>query len=189
MMNKTKRSIFEAAIKVFSESGFNGAAVDDIAVAAGVAKGTLYYHFKSKEEIFKYIITEGMELIKEQLHEEASKEDNSLLKLKSLCRHQLRMVYEKKDFFKVVMSQLWGKEIRQSELREAINSYIKTIEAYLKEAMEAGTIKKGEPYFMAYMFFGALCSSAIYELINKDEANIDEVTDSLMQYILYGIQV
>lgn len=188
MMNKTKRAIFEASISIFSESGYNGATMDDIAAAAGVAKGTLYYYFKSKEEIFKYIITEGMELIKEQLHEQASKEVNSLLKLKAMCRHQLRMVNEKKEFFKVIMSQLWGKEIRQSELREALNSYIKTIEVYLKEAIEDGSIKKGEPYFMAYMFFGALCSSAVYELINKDSRNIDEVADSLMQYILHGIQ-
>jgi AcrR family transcriptional regulator len=188
MINKTKKSIFKAAIKVFSESSYDGATLDDIAAAAGISKGTLYYHFKSKDEIFKYIITEGMELIKEQLDEAASREDNSLLKLKSLCRHQLRMVYEKKDFFKVIMSQLWGKEIRQSELREAISDYIRVIEVYIKEAMEAGVIKKGEPYFMAYMFFGALCSSAIYEIINKDNADVDEVMDSLMQYILYGIQ-
>lgn len=188
MMSKTKRAIFESAIKIFSESGYDGATMDDMASSAGVAKGTLYYHFKSKEEIFKYIITEGMELIKEQLHEAASKEKNSLLKLKALCRQQLRLVYEKKEFFKVIMSQLWGQELRQLELRDAINSYIRTIEAYLKEAMEDGTIKKGEPYFMAYMFFGALCSVAVYELINKDKVNIEEVADSLMQYILHGIQ-
>lgn len=188
MMSKTKRAIFEAAIKIFSESGYDGATMDDIASSAGVAKGTLYYHFKSKEEIFKYIITEGMELIKEQLHEEAAKEESSLLKLKALCRHQLRMVYEKKDFFKVIMSQLWGKELRQSELRDAISIYIKTIETYLKGAINDGNIKKGEPYFMAYMFFGALCSSAVYELINKDNSNIDEVAESLMEYILHGIQ-
>ena len=63
MMNKTKRAIFDAAIKIFSTNGYEGATMDDMAQAAGVAKGTLYYYFKSKEEIFKYIITEGVEVI------------------------------------------------------------------------------------------------------------------------------
>ena len=54
-MNNTKKLIFEAAIKVFSECGYNGAIMDDIASRAGVAKGTLYYHFASKEEIFKFV--------------------------------------------------------------------------------------------------------------------------------------
>ncbi|MPM64998.1 hypothetical protein SDC9_111890 [bioreactor metagenome] len=45
-MNKTKMTIFEAAIKTFSNSGYNGTTMDQVAEAAGVAKGTLYYHFK-----------------------------------------------------------------------------------------------------------------------------------------------
>jgi AcrR family transcriptional regulator len=188
MMSKTKRAIFETAIKIFSTNGYDGATMDDMAANAGVAKGTLYYHFKSKEELFKFIITEGMEIIKEQIHEAAEKEGDSLSKLKAICRQQLSLVYENKDFFKVVMSQLWGQEIRQLELRVIINNYIHSIEEHLKKAMEDGVVKKGDPYFMSYTFFGAMCSAAVYELINKDESNLDEITDSLMKYILNGIQ-
>ena len=68
-MNKTKRLIFKAAIKVFSQNGYNGTTMDDIAKEANVAKGTLYYHFKSKEEIFKFIINGGMDIISEKLEE------------------------------------------------------------------------------------------------------------------------
>jgi len=188
MMNKTKMSIFESAIKVFSINGYDGATMDDMAQEAGVAKGTLYYHFKSKEEIFRYIITEGMELIKEQLETAAEREKDSLSKLKAICKLQLNLVYEKKDFFKVVMSQLWGQEIRQLELRDIIQKYIFNLEKYIKEAIDDGLIKNGEPYFMAYTFFGALCSAAVYELINKDKNNIDDISESLMQNILHGIQ-
>ncbi|SKA80125.1 transcriptional regulator, TetR family [Clostridium sp. USBA 49] len=189
MMSKTKKAIFDAAIKIFSINGYEGATMDDMAQEAGVAKGTLYYHFKSKEEIFKYVITEGIEVIKEQIAEVTEKEKNSLSKLKALCRLQLNLVYEKKDFFKVIMSQLWGQEIRQLELREVIGKYINSIEKYIKDAMDEGVIKKGDPYFMAYIFFGLLCSAAVYELINKGRSNIDEVTENLMMYILNGIQV
>ena len=55
-MNKTKNLIFESAIKTFSESGYRGATMDDIASNAGLAKGTLYYNFASKEEIFNFIV-------------------------------------------------------------------------------------------------------------------------------------
>lgn len=188
MMSKTKRAIFEAAIKIFSTNGYDGATMDDMAQEAGVAKGTLYYHFKSKEEIFKYIITEGVEVIKEEIAETAEKEKDALSKLKALCRLQLNLVYEKRDFFKVIMSQLWGQEGRQLELRDIIDNYLYSIEKYIKQAMDAGVIKKGEPYFMAYIFFGLLCSAAVYELINKDKSNIDEVSESLMMYILHGIE-
>ncbi|WP_027626468.1 TetR/AcrR family transcriptional regulator [Clostridium lundense] len=187
-MNKTKISIFESAIKVFSISGYDGATMDEIASEAGVAKGTLYYHFKSKEEIFKYIIEEGMKLIKIRIEEVLKREDNSILKLKALCKVQLSLVYDNRDFFKVIMSQLWGQEARQLQLRDSIQQYIDYIEEYLEEAMNDGFIKIGEKSFMAYTIFGTLCSAAVYELINEDKNNIDEVVDNLMNYILRGIE-
>lgn len=188
MVNSTKMSIFNSAIKVFSESGYDGATMDEIAANAGVAKGTLYYHFNSKEEIFKYIITEGMTLIKEKMEEEASKAEDSLTKIKIICKVQLNLVYESRDFFKVIMSQLWGKEIRQIQLRDYIESYIVTIQKYLENAIAEGAIKNGEASFMAYTFFGTLCSAAVYELINKDKKEVAEVVDNLTNYILKGIE-
>lgn len=188
MMNKTKKAIFDAAIRIFSTNGYDGATMDDMAQAAGVAKGTLYYYFKSKEEIFKYIITEGVEVIKEQIFQAVEKEESPLSKLKALCTLQLNLVYEKKELFKVIMSQLWGQEVRQLELREVVENYINSIEKYIKEAMDEGIIKKGEPYFMAYIFFGLLCSTIVYELINKEKCNIDELSENLLMYILHGIQ-
>ena len=49
-MNKTKRKIFEASMKLFAEKGYDGTSIEEITSAVGVAKGTLYYHFSSKEE-------------------------------------------------------------------------------------------------------------------------------------------
>lgn len=188
-MNKTKRAIFQSAMRVFSKSGYNGATMDAIAADAGVAKGTLYYHFKSKEEIFKYIIKEGMNFIKEKIENVASKQDDALSKIRVLCRIQLGLVYESRDFFKVIMSQLWGQEIRQLELRESLKNYISYIELYLEEAMLEGIVKKGDASFMAYTLFGTICSAAVYELINEDKKNLDEMIDNLLSYVLNGIKL
>ena len=49
-MNKTKRRIFNTAIRVFSEKGYDNASVEEITAIAGVAKGSLYYHFSKKED-------------------------------------------------------------------------------------------------------------------------------------------
>ncbi|MCM8711580.1 TetR/AcrR family transcriptional regulator [Clostridium sp. SYSU_GA19001] len=188
-MNKTKKVIFETAIKEFSQNGYSGATMDNIAESAGVAKGTLYYHFKSKEEIFKYIITAGMGLMNEEVKNAADSQEDILNKLRAICKVQLEMVHRNRDFFKVVMSQLWGQELRHLELRESIKRYISVIETYLNEAMEKGVIKKGEPSFFSYAFFGTLCSAAVYELINNDLNNVDDVIESLMEYVLKGIQL
>ena len=54
----TKRRLVSAAVDVFDENGFQKARVSDIVSRAGVAQGTFYLYFKSKEEIFLYICSE-----------------------------------------------------------------------------------------------------------------------------------
>lgn len=186
-MVKTKKAIFDAAIKIFSQSGYDGATMDDISIEAGVAKGTLYYHFKSKEEIFKFIIDEGMKEFNEELKISVDREDDTLDKFRTLCRVQLNLVYNNRDFFKVVMSQLWGKELRQFQLRETMHEYIRYIETYVKDAMNKGIIKQGDPSFIAFTIFGNICSSAVYELLTKVEININNVIDNLIEVTADGI--
>ena len=188
-MNNTKRLIFESALKVFSECGYNGAIMDDIAFRAGVAKGTLYYHFTSKEEIFKFTITEGMNLVKEKIEAVTFIQVNPIEKLKALCKVELSLVYDNRDFFKVIMSQLWGQESRQLDLREVIHNHIKLLEEFIQPAMDGGFIKKTEASFVAYTIFGTVCSAAIYELLRNDKAETGDVIENLMNYILNGIGV
>ena len=131
-MNKTKKLIFESAIKIFSESGYRGATMDDIASNAGLAKGTLYYNFASKEDIFNFIVEEGLQILQNQVMEVQHMNIGPIEKLIKICRIQLTFLYGYTNFFKVVMSQLWGTENRQNELREKIRKYINEIEINIK---------------------------------------------------------
>ena len=57
-MNKTKRKIFETAMQLFADKGYEATSIEEITATVGVAKGTLYYHFSSKEEIFNFLIVQ-----------------------------------------------------------------------------------------------------------------------------------
>lgn len=51
----TKKSIIDAAIAVFVEKGVSGASLEDIAERAGVTRGAVYWHFKNKGDIFRFL--------------------------------------------------------------------------------------------------------------------------------------
>lgn len=188
-MNKTKNLIFESAIKIFSESGYRGATMDDIAANAGLVKGTLYYHFTSKEEIFNFIVKEGLDILQSQVIEVQDMTIEPIEKLIKICRIQLTFLYGYTNFFKVVMSQLWGNENRQNELREKIRKYIGEIEINIKAAMEKGQIKNGDAELIAFQFFGSLCSSAIYESIHIEKINLEGIIDSTIKFTLNGLGI
>ena len=188
-MTKTKNLIFESAIKIFSESGYRGSTMDDIATNAGLAKGTLYYHFASKEEIFNFIVEEGLKILQNQVIEIQDINIGPIEKLIKICRIQLTFLYGYTNFFKVVMSQLWGNENRQNELRQKLRKYISEIEINIKGAMENGQIKKGDTELIAFQFFGSLCSSAIYESIHIEKINLEDMINSTITFTLKGLGI
>ena len=57
----TRAQVIEAAVRLVAERGFSATSVDDIALAAGVAKGSVYYNFGSKSDILEAALTEGGE--------------------------------------------------------------------------------------------------------------------------------
>ncbi len=186
---KTKELIFHSAIKVFSESGYRGATMDEIAANADLVKGTLYYHFKSKEEIFNFIVEEGLQILHNQVIKVQVMNIGPVEKLVNICRIQLTFLYGYTSFFKVVMSQLWGTEDRQNQLRNKIKKYIDEIEVNIKSAMELGLMKKGDTELLAFQFFGSLCSSAIYESIHNEKVDLENIIDSTVKFTLSGLGI
>ena len=59
----TRRKLFEAAVTLIAEQGFSSTTVDEIAERAGVAKGTVYYNFASKNVLFEELLRHGIELL------------------------------------------------------------------------------------------------------------------------------
>ena len=80
-MNKTKRKIFETSMELFAKKGYDATSVEEITSVVGVAKGTLYYHFSSKEEIFNFLVEEGIKLLKNSIEIKTQKCDNYIDKL------------------------------------------------------------------------------------------------------------
>lgn len=58
-----KNEILDAAAKLFAEKGFDGTSTNDILTSVGIAKGTLYHHFKSKEDIMDALIERHTDLM------------------------------------------------------------------------------------------------------------------------------
>ena len=186
-MNKTKKAIFNAAIKVFSIEGYDSATVEEIASEAGVAKGTLYYNFQGKEEIFKFVIDEGMKLIKNEVLDAIKDIDDPLEKLKISAKVQLRYVYNNKEFFRVIMSQIWGDKNRHQEMRQEIRRRV-NINSNRINDITKGKADKDVLEVLGCCFIGVLFSSALYEILYEDQYSENYIVDRFMEYVNFSIE-
>src|SRR5512139_2637307 len=62
-MSISRDHILESAAEVFSQKGYNGASMSDIAEAVGLQKATLYHHFGSKQEILAELLDRAMSIV------------------------------------------------------------------------------------------------------------------------------
>ena len=74
-----KEKIIQSAIENFAKNGFDRTRMEDIATAAGLAKGTLYLYFKSKEALFYAICEHNLEELRNQLYRLFSSKENIMI--------------------------------------------------------------------------------------------------------------
>ena len=162
-MNKTKRKIFETSLKLFSEKGYDATSIEEITATVGVAKGTLYYHFNSKEEIFNFLVEEGMKLLINSIEIKISKCDNTLDKIKAVSLIQLKAVLKYENLLTIVLSQTWGNESRNVFCKQKVIEYIDVIQGIVQEGVDNGDIVNCNAEVLASEIFSLTCSTLIYK--------------------------
>jgi TetR/AcrR family fatty acid metabolism transcriptional regulator len=161
--------ILEAAIKVFAAEGFYNAKVSQIAQAAGVADGTIYLYFKSKDDLLINLFEDRMERVNANLREAIETESSAIARLRRIVRLHLELVEQNRD-----MAEVISVELRQSSkfIREYSNpkfaEFLRTIAGAVVEGQRSGELRTGiDPYIFARALFGALDEIALAWLVKN----------------------
>ena len=165
-MNKTKRKIFETAMQLFADKGYEATSIEEITATVGVAKGTLYYHFSSKEEIFNFLVEEGMKLLKNSIQIKTDKVSSYIDKIRAIILIQIKVIVKYESLI-----TMWGKEERNKRSRQYVFEYLNIVEKIVREGIEKGEIIDRDPEVIASEIFSLTSSCLIYKL--KTEKNLD----------------
>lgn len=102
----TRQKLFQAAVTLIAEQGFSATTVDEIAERAGVAKGTVYYNFTSKNELFEALLRHGVELLTAALRE-AAEDRRAFDALEAMTRAGLVFLAEYPSFAQLFVAETW----------------------------------------------------------------------------------
>jgi AcrR family transcriptional regulator len=137
-----RAQVIAAARERFSKHGLAGTTMDGIAQAAGVAKGTVYLYYKSKEDILRHVLDEDLR----QLHDDTVPiitGDGSIEeKLRRFVFSALTFFDLKRDFFEQVHFEM-GTDVRkkcQQKLEVVFRAQVDSWEQTLAEAQRAGLV-------------------------------------------------
>ncbi|MFI8853934.1 TetR/AcrR family transcriptional regulator [Streptomyces sp. 891-h] len=107
----TRDKLFQAAVTLIAEQGFSSTTVEEIAERAGVAKGTVYYNFASKTELFEELLRHGVALLTADLRqaaeETADRGGSRVDALDSMVRAGLQFIDRYPAFTQLYVAELW----------------------------------------------------------------------------------
>jgi len=183
-----RQAIMQAAIQIFGRTGFRDTKIADVAAEAGVATGTLYNYFSSKEDIFQSILDDGRERLGAELELLANIED-PLVRLRELVRVMFGFLEQHGALFSIYM-QIGVNPVTfkceadagDEAFRQAI---LAQITAFLAEA--GARVRLDHPSQTLAMALGGLINAAILAWVEGGcQPGLSDQTEVIMDLFLYG---
>ncbi|SDR94700.1 TetR/AcrR family transcriptional regulator [Agrococcus carbonis] len=175
--NLSRAKVLDAAAELAASGGVSATTVDDIAAAAGVAKGSVYYSFASKEQLFETLIEESVTRLAERLGESVAEAlpGEGRPAARALARAFLHAVEERPLRTKVVFAELLRTDRPWSE---TLGGHRTTVLSRISDALR----RDGSPAspLHASAFFGALVMVAFERLVFEPGLTVEAAVDAVV---------
>ncbi|MFF3664463.1 TetR/AcrR family transcriptional regulator [Microtetraspora malaysiensis] len=182
----TRNRLFRSAVELIAEQGFSGTTVDAIAERAGVAKGTVFYNFGSKDALFAALLDHGIGRLSTSLAEAAEAAGGPaapLARLDAVVLAQLRFLDEYGPFARVLFGEMWRTAWQDAVVRlreDALGVY----ERILADAVAAGELRADfDTGTAATALFGMVLTVSIERRVLRPERPLEEVHATLVELI------
>ncbi|OFX22026.1 MAG: hypothetical protein A2041_13575 [Bacteroidetes bacterium GWA2_31_9b] len=186
-----KYKIIAIASQVFSRFGFKKATMDDIAKASGMGKSSLYYYFKSKEEVFEAVVKHDADLLSIELDKKVVKSnDNPKEKIRNYVLIRMKFLKEMVNFYEALKNDYLSNLAFTEKIRAKYDKEEQQIiQKILQEGIDHGIFNLSETKVSSIALATALKGLETALLI-KNEISIDELEkhlDQTLQILFYGI--
>ena len=183
--------IIEAAVRVFSRNGYYNSRVSDIAKEAGVASGTIYLYFKTKDAILVSLFREKMAAWVAHVRAEIAGEPDAVAKIRRLVALHFGVLENDPALAEVVQVELrQGHKFFRGASAHEVSAYFELIGSILEEGQVAGAIRRDLPVKIATkVLFGAMDQVATSWVLGKRKYRLTDAADAVAAVFLRGVTV
>jgi AcrR family transcriptional regulator len=187
--------LLTAATEVFASKGYTATRVSDIVRQAGVAQGTFYLYFKSKQAIFEQLIdTFFSRLLADTLGTyspgEISRPEEVIEQCRVLWLTVLQRCRQERALVSLALRETGaaGPEL-VARLQVNYQRVIDGLAAYIEAAIARGLYRPVQPQMAGWVIFGMLERAVHYAVLVEDHADLDRLADDLVRLELGGLLV
>jgi AcrR family transcriptional regulator len=189
----TEKRILTESVRLFLEKGYHGTSIDEITKAAGLTKGALYWHFKSKENVLKRIIKEYEKRFLDGLFQTVNKVNGSIVdKIEKYFRYNAAFAYYNRELcvsFTTLSGELVGSHHPiEPEIRRINKKYQNFLSNLILQGKKEKIFKKEVDSDLAALTIIAFHAGILLQWsMNRNEVDGETFVKTFKKIILGGL--
>ncbi len=186
--DEVRSRIISVASKIFIRFGYRKTTMEEIAIATRKGKSSIYYYFKSKEDIFRAVVEKEAEELKIDLADAVDKVEDPIDQLKTYLLFRTHKLKTLTNFYTALKSDyLSHLEFIERIRREYDQDEINLVKNILQSGMERNEFVIDDPELAAVAIATAMKGLEIPLFIKKEHGNIEDRLDNLINFLFYGL--
>ncbi|HEY3321415.1 MAG TPA: TetR/AcrR family transcriptional regulator [Planctomycetota bacterium] len=177
--------IRKAAARLFGHRRFDEVLIDDVASAAGVAKGTIYRFYRNKEELYADICLSSLEDLNSRLSDLARGTESAQVRLRQMIECVAEHFGHNRDFFHVMLQEwggAWSK--KRAAFLASRQDAVKIFARVIRDGQKDGAFTGTDAYTSADMLLGMIRSMVRF---GDPKLSPQNVAETILSIFLFGI--
>ncbi|MGH3077678.1 MAG: TetR/AcrR family transcriptional regulator [Gaiellaceae bacterium] len=187
-----RKSLLDAAVRVFARAGYHGARVGDIAEEAGVAHGLLYHYFSSKEEVLQTIFRENWGELIERFRAVEAAEEPASEKLEGIAKILLRTWRNEPELVTVMVREVARSQQLQSQVVEVREAFA-IVQRVVEQGQRDGAFRRDlDARLASWILYGGLeevLTGWVMGSLPTDDAEVERAERTAIDLALRGLAV
>jgi AcrR family transcriptional regulator len=182
-----RNRILKAARALLIRKDYEDIVLDDVAQAAGLAKGTLYLYFKNKNGLISAVLTDMVCGLEDCLRK--ANEKDPLMNLRTIARLHLEFLDENHDFMTQILRQdpVLSHGRAAAPMLAAFNRHMGLLSQRVRKATEAGLLRPHDPHWGALHFMSLIRMQLVWKVLSGSKRPLKEKADEVMKLYLKGV--
>lgn len=190
---RKEAAIKQAALKFFSEKGFHTATTSEITDSAGIAKGTLYWYFKTKEDLAFALVSDMLSAFLQLVQSVRDSDGPVTARFQRLAKQLASLYMVEKDYCRL----LWKFRadhhfIFSPDYKDKVTTYyrelLEALKAMIDEGIRKGEFRKVDSRHWAYVMLGITEGLELEWLENEDDFDLDKAFREVMDLVLANLK-
>jgi AcrR family transcriptional regulator len=183
------QAIRDAAMRVVTRKGYDHVTVQDIADEAGIAKGTVYLYFKSREDIFEKTMSSSFEELRERIGGATEGGGTFPECIERVVETQLDYFEQRQEFFRLYLAMAEPLGARRLRKHACYRTYIAQIASMVEAATARGEVRAEPAERIAIALNSVIRDVGLQRMTEKTKRPLAEDVQFVRDFICRGIAV